>query len=503
MVAYPAVPPSPASLRPLVLLTAFGVALRALLFALAGAQPLQSDEANYVYSALVWDHFGHYQDGFRFLWPPGLPWILKEALGSFESGGLAAVMALQVAASASVGLTTMLFAQRLFGARAARVAGILWVLYLPLAAYTHYLWPEPLFLGLFLPALYLLLTVVEAPAGSLGVAAADPRVGGRLGLAGLLLAGALYLKEAPLFLLPPLLLLVALSAGGVREGLWRASLLALAVAVAVTPWTLRNFEVYGRFVPMASTLGENLHAGVNARYKNYDVQVLGRRGHRAGRLGDTLPEDLGRTCFTRLERDGEPVPNWERADELANTPDRLRENVRRGLAFAAEHPGWLVRSRIKKLADLVAPTSFFVRHQALGRYDGSTLGGRARAPLVAWALVCPLLVLPLGWLGLTLALRAGPGRWLIASVLAYFTATGLLVAMSRFRVPMEPLLIVLAAGFLAGRSPRSSSALARAAAAIGLAALAFLWWVDLPEVTALLELASDTAPGRVRLEGGG
>ena len=52
--------------------------------------------------------------------------------------------------------------------------------------------------------------------------------------------------------------------------------------------------------------------------------------------------------------------DWERAEEIHNLPDRMAENVRRGVRFAGADPGWLVRSRIKKLADLVAPVSFAI-----------------------------------------------------------------------------------------------------------------------------------------------
>jgi len=479
MVAYSQVDGTRGSLRPLAILCALGVAARLLLLGLAGPLDLQSDEANYVYLALVWDRFGSYQDGFRFLWPPGFTWLLKVALANLGLGGLTAVKLLQVAGSAASGMTIMLFARRLYGQRAARIAGVLWVLYLPEAAYTHYLWPEPIFLGLFLPALYLLLIVLQDPEPS-------PRNDGRIGLAALLLAGALYLKEAPFYLLPALAALLAAFAAGARRASWegprRASLLLLVTAVALAPWTLRNLEVYGRFVPLASTLGENLHAGVNAKYKNYDVQVLGKRPHTEARL----PEDLGRTWFTDLE--AEP---WERAEELVNTPDRLRENTRRGLAYARAHPGWFLRSRVKKLADLVAPSSFLVRHLALGNYDGSPLGRLPRMPVVAWAVVCPLLILPLGLAGLLLTLRDRPARWLLGLVLLYFLATGLLVAMSRFRLPMIPFLIVLAAGLLTGGADREvARGPARfALAGAGLAALVFLWWVDYPETLALIELA--------------
>ncbi len=472
-----------------MVLTGLGVALRLALLLAAGGIELQSDEGNYVYLALMWEHFGTYQDGYRFLWPPGLPWLLKLALGALGTQGLTAVKLLGVAASASIGMTTMLFARRVFGERAARVAGLIWIFYLPLAAYTHQLWPEPIFLGLYLPALYLILTVLEEPE------ARDAPVTGRVGLAGLLFAAALYMKEAPLYLLPVLALLLFALAADRREGLRRASLLLLAAAVAVAPWTLRNLEVYGRVIPMASTLGENLHAGVNARYKNYDVQALGKRPHGKG---GQLEGVVGRTWFTEL--DAEP---WERADELPVTPERLRENVRRGLSFALEHPGWLVRSRIKKLADLVAPTSFFVRHQAMGKYDELPLGRVPRMPLTIWAVVCPLLVLPLGLIGYFLALHGGPrdraARWLFGAVLAYVVATGLLVAMSRFRLPAEPFLIVLTAGLLSGRAGRGAEAAARpgaarvAGAVLGCGLLAFLWWVDWPELSALIQLASEGA----------
>jgi hypothetical protein len=160
------------------------------------------------------------------------------------------------------------------------------------------------------------------------------------------------------------------------------------------------------------------------------------------------------------------------------------------LAFALAHPGWLLRSRVKKLADLFAPSSFFVRHAALGHYDQSPLAGPLLRALVIWALVCPLLVLPLGLAGLVATLRDRAGRWLLGAVLLYFTATGLIVAMSRFRLPMVPLLIVLAAGLLANGVDERARTGRTAAVVTALAALlAFLWWVDLPEVLALLELA--------------
>ena len=130
--------------------------------------------------------------------------------------------------------------------RAARVAGLLWVAYLPLAAFTHLLWNESLFLAFFLPSIYQCLAVLQAEEGE--------RVDGRLVMAGLGFAAALYLKEAPTYLVPAIALLLVPFAGGALEGLRRAALLIGVTFVAVLPWCLRNLEVYGHFA-LADSMG--------------------------------------------------------------------------------------------------------------------------------------------------------------------------------------------------------------------------------------------------------
>ncbi len=461
------------SARPLVVLCAVGVALRFLFLCLAGDLEFQSDEANYVYLAVSWNHFGFYSDSYRYLWPPGYPFFLAVCLDGFEMGGLFVAKLLQVLASASIGFTTMLFARRLYGGRTALVAGAIWCGYLPLIGFTHYFWSETLFLALFLPALYQVLVVLQADGG-----ARD----GRILLAGLLLAGALFVKEMPLYLAPLLALLLAVFPTGLAriEGLRRASLFLLAIAVPILPWTLRNAEVYGRFVPLGASLGENAHGGLNAPYKNFDLTAYGRH-----LFLEESPETLARPWFVAADPDGE----WARAEHIRNTPDRLAENQRRGLAYAAEHPGWLFRSRIKKLADLVAPASFFVRHQGIGRYEESVLGQLSvRRALVSLAMLSPVILLLLaagGWFGTRMDRTS---RWLLGTVLGYVALTSLLVSMSRFRIPMVPFLIVLAAGF-ATRGGRAGGRRALFSIAAAWAVLACLWWVDLPETLAVIRYA--------------
>lgn len=442
---------------------AVGVGLRFLLWSLAGPIELQSDEANYLHLAVQWEYLGFYPDNYRFLWPPGYPAYLRVCLWLFGEGALDAARVGQILASSSIGLCTGLLGWRLFGRRAALVACAGWAVYLPMAAFTHLLWNETLFLALFLPALYQLLVVAQSPA--------EEPTTRRILASGLCLAAALFIKEAATYLLPVWMLLLALASclGPGREGLRRAALFGLTVLACVLPWSLRNKQVYGQVIPLGSSLGENAFNGLNATYRNFDLIPLEGARARAGQAPFST-----RTSFS-APPDG--ASSWERAEELASLPARSSENTRRGLRFAADHPAWFLRSRIQKLSDVVVPTSFLTRHLALGHYAGALGRGNLRSS-VAWASALEVvLLLLLGGAGLLGSLPAGVSRRVIWTTVAYFIATAALVSMSRFRLPWVPLLLA-GMGGLSSMLPKQP--LARLRVALWCAALAAAWWINAP-----------------------
>lgn len=462
------------SLTPLIALTAVGVVLRFILLAVVGELELQSDESNYVYLAITWDHFGVYFDHHRYLWPPGYSWILSQLIGALGAWTLLAIKVLQILASASIGLSTMLIAFRLGGnMRAAALAGILWIFYLPLAAFTHLLWNESLFLAVFLPALYQCLRILQG--------GPDLKVDRRLVLAGVLFAGSLYLKESPTYLVPAIALLMIPFASGLLEGMRRATLMLGVTFVTVLPWCLRNLEVYGHFT-FAHSMGENAYNGLNEDYRNFDLipidvergkrrlPVLSRYTVRQGLV--TAPESSG---WSREER------GTFQDDEMVNTVERSKAMTSRGLAYIKENPAWFLSSRVKKLADLITPLSFFTRHQALGHYDNTHLGGPITRKLSSmWAMACTMLALLLGTAGL-FYLPERRGQLLVGLVIGYTLATSMLVAMSRFRIPIIPLLIAAAAVLLT--RPRAEGSRLAAAATLSVwTGLALLWWINWPEV---------------------
>jgi hypothetical protein len=462
-------------LRPLLAGAVVGTLLRAVILLAAGELELQSDETRYVYLALHWNHFGYYADTHRYLWPPGYAWLLAHAMALFGYGGLTALRVFQVLTSPIAGLAIAGVAQLLFGARAAKAAIWIWALHLPLIGFTHELRTESLFLVGMAPALWLVLGVWQQPEREPGL---------RLALAGTCFAGALYLKEVPQFLSPMLAIGLAIRARhlGLSEALLRPAIFLLAQLVWIAPWTFRNAEVYGRFVPIASSLGENAYVGLNATYRNFDLNAYTR-----SYLDEPSPLAVSRAWFVATPA----TPGWERADEILNTPDRMDENLRRGLAFARAEPGWLLRSRLKKLADLVVPTSFFLRRLGLRGYAESPLEAPGlRHAAIAWALASELALIPLAIAGgALLRLPRGCGSF-IALGAGYFAATALLVSMSRFRVPLLPFAIPLAAASISGSLRAAPASRARAAAAaMAFAALGFLWWVDWPELRLALDFA--------------
>lgn len=448
-----------------------GVALRAALLAGAlGIRPIR-DEIFYLEFALTWFEYGVYTSGRA----PGFPWFLAQLMSIFGDATVTSAKVIQVSVLAPVvGASVIALGTVCFDRRTGLVAGLLWALYLPLASFTHLIWPETLFLALFVPAIALL------------VAGFDARVTARslllVAVGGALIGLACLVKESALFLAPLVAALGFWRMGFSRRALAAAATLVLAVAVVIVPWTLRNAETYHRFAPLGMTLGTNCYFGLNAEYKNFDYT---RR-----LLREAYPDEHWvRRAFFPEGPDG-----WERS-ELAHRVDRNSEETRRGLAYALEHPGFMVRTRIKKLADFVTPKSFVLRHVHLDLYEGwmATPAVRRSLSIVAPGMVVALLLLGAG--GAIYRGGEARGAWILFAIIAYFSVLSLLVSMSRFRAPLLPALLVLAAAWLTGRRASAPAGRTRHAAfALIVVVLGFLWTLNADGLVHMASAAWEAAP---------
>lgn len=454
-----------------MIVVAVGVAIRALFFWKSGRLEPFADESNYLYLSLLWHRFGFYSDGVLFLWPPGYPFVMSRFLILFGSSGIAALKLAQVFGSAVIGACTIWLANRLFGARAAWIAGGIWCVYLPLIGFSHYLWPETLFVMLLLPALCVLLAWSEREVNS----SASPAL---LAVAGVLAGAAVMVKEVAFWLLPLVVVMIAARsrASELRYRCGVAALFLLSVATVLVPWTLRNFEVYERAVPAGATLGKNMFMGLNGSYRNLDYPRRMRGEIEAANIG------------VRGMLVGNPPESW-RISKALNVIDRARENRTRGTAFALRNPGYVLRSRIKHLADWVSPMSFFVRHYGLGRYSGFLDRPWVRRSLILFSLLLAGTVLAASIPGL-MAVENRFTRRSVAVLIAYFIVAGVLInASTRYRVSIAPLLIVCASGFLGSpgkwRKRIGSAAVGSWTAVV---ILLVLWALNLREVATLVAL---------------
>lgn len=441
-----------------------GFAVRLVAFAAAADAPLVLDEATYRLRAVALlegrGFVGSYQS---WVHHAGRPVELPQYPGAWQPPGQTLWLAAALAAGdRSVGaarfgqvllgslavLLVYLLGRAWFGHREGLVAAWLCALYPNLVAYSHYLWPEPLFIALLLSALWLVTRNAEAPGARDALAA-----GALLGLAALTRVAALYLL--------PLIagwLLVARHAhpGASRRA---AALLVAAACLVVLPWTVRNTRLHGGVVLIETNAPYNLWRG------NGPDSFAGRDDPDTPRYAwpfDGIPiGPVGNRTARRLVQEttaalGKPAP----------TDLEIARHARRAATEEIRaRPGTFVARIPTRLVDLWNPTSFLLRHFRIGAY------GAVPAPLEAAVSIASVLsyaaVMALAGIGMWMA-RKRPETWLVALfalLLSVMSAASF--GLTRFRVPWMPLAMLMAALPLATLWERRRGAAGAAGVAAG------------------------------------
>jgi 4-amino-4-deoxy-L-arabinose transferase-like glycosyltransferase len=269
-------------------------------------------------------------------------------------------------------------------------------------------------------AVYPLLVVVDgslrseslyAPLIAFGLLAAyrvvDRPSAGRAAVLGALL-GAAALTRSEAVLLLALILVVA--ARGLPPGarLRTTAVAALAAALVLAPWVVRNWAEFGR--PLLSTNTGSLVYGANCHAAYYS------------RLIGTWP------CYPRLT----VAPGRNEAD----VSSRLRTE---GVDYATDHAGRVpavVAVRLLRTFDLWSPRAATRLEAAIGDRNLPTL----RAGVAVYYLLVPFAVA-----GAVILRRRGlPLGFLLAPVVLVAVVSMLGYGTPRFRVPAEIPIVVLA-----------------------------------------------------------
>lgn len=222
---------------------------------------------------------------------------------------------------------------------------------------------------------------------------------------------------------------------------WPVLVLLSASALVVLPWTITNSRWYGGLVLVDTSGAFNLLLGARTAYDGgrSDQPV---RDFVLGLFPQGRPAEAPQHCA--------PYPG-----PLPNQAARQAAMTREALCLIAADPGAFVRKSLLELIDL-----FQINYTGAERFtNGFTTGRLPTAYSLGLLLLDDTLyvvTLPLALLG-WIALRATPtvrqallvllGLWLLYNL----AAAPLLFAINRFRLPLIPILFILAAGFLVCR----------------------------------------------------
>jgi 4-amino-4-deoxy-L-arabinose transferase-like glycosyltransferase len=342
--------------------------------------------------------------------PPGLPMFLAAVYAVTEPLGVERWSAARVAIAfvGTVGVALLgLVAFGLFGRRTAWIAMGVAAVFPPMVVLGGSLLSETLFVTLMLAAIACVL--------------ADRAAGGsrRWLIAGGVICGlaALTRSNAPALLLP-LMIAVAMTGADtrpLRARLGRAVALAAIAALIVAPWTLRNALALDGFAPVTTEAGSALAGTYN------DVTRTDPKWPGAWRPPARL-EEL------------QPVLDPVRRDE----PAEQRALMRRSTRYMADHPGYVAQvgaRNVWRMLGLAGPDwwQFSGRTLSLPRWT-ATVSGIAFLVVLAFAV---------GGVFTRAARRAPPWLWLMPALM--LLSVMFVVGETRFRAPVDPFIVLLAA----------------------------------------------------------
>jgi len=335
---------------------------------------------------------------------PAFPAFLGAVYAVFGHSYAAAKIALSVLGSLTCVLIALI-GERVFAERVGWIAGGIAALYPFLVFYTGFLLVETMFVFLLTLALYFLVRIRETPT-----------LRWRL-LAGLVL-GLASLTRSTVVLMPVMLFGWAwIEFGTSRRAAVVAGTTALALAVVLLGWTLGNYQATDTVAPLPSCTWLTLYGSHNEKIMN-DPDAVG---------GWIYPEPM--------------EPEGYRAAYFAFLRQYL---VHRPVEFLA-----LEFHKLKRFWN-VFPRTNVLADPAVRNRDGLI------------SLFSYGLLLPLSLLGVFLAFRSGFRPWLFVGWVLYFCAVTLLtLGNTRYRLPVEPVIILFSSFALHRAWAAGSAARAR------------------------------------------
>jgi 4-amino-4-deoxy-L-arabinose transferase-like glycosyltransferase len=253
--------------------------------------------------------------------PPVYPYLIAGVFlifGTYTKASALALLSLQALISALTCLPVFFVARKTFGDRVALCSGWAWALF-PLAIYwqAERIWPTWL-AALLLTVLFLMTLHFDRPAG--------PTAWIKYGL----LWGFTALTD-PLVLtvLPVMLGWIGVRRSEQRER-WLVPLTAtvLTIVLSVSPWFIRNYAVFHRFIPFRDSIGLELRAGNNGDTSYWASYAL----------SSALSQKIG-----PWRNDAE----WQRFKQIGEIA-YMDENKEKAIAFIRANPRFFAIATVRR-----------------------------------------------------------------------------------------------------------------------------------------------------------
>jgi 4-amino-4-deoxy-L-arabinose transferase-like glycosyltransferase len=181
-------------------------------------------------------------------WMPGWPVLLAGLYRLFGASASVGMWANAVFDSIAVGFLAHL-GTRLFNARCGLIAAGLFAIWPGLVFYSATLYTEPVFNLLFTGTLLTLVIASEA----------EQRQTGWFLAAGAGFGACILVKPDPVPLFAVVFLFMWMRRRTASGFAKHAIALAIAAAAMLTPWTIRNYIVFDRFIPLSASGGISAH----------------------------------------------------------------------------------------------------------------------------------------------------------------------------------------------------------------------------------------------------
>jgi 4-amino-4-deoxy-L-arabinose transferase-like glycosyltransferase len=329
--------------------------------------------------------------------PPG-PSLCWAALYAVFGHRYDVVRILHCAVGAAITCAILAIGWRCFNHKVAFLAAVGWAIHPISLLYSGSLWSESLAAGSLMLALLACLWFAERPTWL------------RATIAGVTLGAAVLVHPGRIVLFPLLALWLVWHLWTTPHALFRASMIGVAAIVTMTPWAVRNYLVFQEIIPF-STMGGSVLLQGNNRVVISDPSLYGYAA-----WDTSIPE-----YREALQAPNDEVERDRVAKQLA--VEWIKNNV--------EHWPFLIQAKIRR-----GWTPFLQPHSPFIYRIGT---------LLSWG---PILVLMLiGFVpSLLLLCRSQNPGWVIhLAILHILMLNVIFFGMSRYRYPVEPLCLLIAA----------------------------------------------------------